>query len=434
MWTGVTPGDGPGGVPPDPARQRPHGRADGYGRTPGACAASGARRVSTCVRSTSGPAARRTDRSIRARSGRSSRRSLQGIARHPVDAQVASLPFASSLCGACFEVCPGPDRHPRGPRPPARPGRPRIRGHPPPPDARSHRDARDGLDDDDRRAGSGAAERLAGLAGRVFGRRGRLSRIPGPGPIGGWFRSRDLPAPARESFRAWWRRTDGGRGRRPMTTRADATASTRPEDVVLARIRAALADAPGAGRDPARLRRGARPRDGHRGAVRRARPATTGRPSVAPRQAELATTIAAILAGRPAHRLVVPSGVPADWFERRRGSRSSGTIRRLSHAELDGLDGVVTGCAVAIAETGTIVLDAGPDQGRRAHQPAAGPARVCRPDRPDRRERARRRSSACRRPARSTWISGPSATSDIELQRVEGVHGPRRLDVVVVDA
>jgi L-lactate dehydrogenase complex protein LldF len=57
----------------------------------------------------------------------------------------------------------------------------------------------------------GLAERLAGFGGRLVGRRGRIRRLPGPG-LGGWFRARDLKAPARESFRAWWRRTDGGRG------------------------------------------------------------------------------------------------------------------------------------------------------------------------------------------------------------------------------
>lgn len=57
----------------------------------------------------------------------------------------------------------------------------------------------------------GLAERAAGLGGRMFARRGMLRRIPGPGPVGAWFRSRDLKAPARESFRAWWRRTHGGR-------------------------------------------------------------------------------------------------------------------------------------------------------------------------------------------------------------------------------
>ncbi len=57
----------------------------------------------------------------------------------------------------------------------------------------------------------GLAERAAGLLARVVTRRGRIRRLRGPGPIGAWFGARDLQAPARESFRAWWRRTDGGR-------------------------------------------------------------------------------------------------------------------------------------------------------------------------------------------------------------------------------
>ena len=107
---------------------------------------------------------------------------------------------------------PGPDRHPGGPRPPARPGRPPVGGDPSPPDAASRSRCGRPPGRSARRGGSGSPSGSPGLAGRLLGRRGRLPRLPGPGPIGAWFGARDLKAPARESFRAWWRRTDGGRG------------------------------------------------------------------------------------------------------------------------------------------------------------------------------------------------------------------------------
>jgi L-lactate dehydrogenase complex protein LldG len=106
-------------------------------------------------------------------------------------------------------------------------------------------------------------------------------------------------------------------------------------------------------------------------------------------------------------------------------------------ADLDALDGVITGCAWAIAETGTVILDGGPGQGRRAltlvpdlhvclvrtDQVVFGVAAAI--------ERAA--APVRERGAALTLISGPSATSDIELTRVEGVHGPRRLELVVVE-
>ena len=131
--------------------------------------------------------------------------------RSPVDKQTASLPFASSLCGACFEVCP------------VRIDIPEIlvqlRGQVVRGSEATHRlPTAEGVAmgtaawtfRGPRRLG--LAERMAGVGGRLLGRNGRIRRLPGPGPIAGWFRARDLKVPARESFRAWWRRTDGGRG------------------------------------------------------------------------------------------------------------------------------------------------------------------------------------------------------------------------------
>jgi L-lactate dehydrogenase complex protein LldG len=151
------------------------------------------------------------------------------------------------------------------------------------------------------------------------------------------------------------------------------------------------------------------------------------------RAGELADTVARLCEGRGARRIAVPPGGP----DVLRGVEVVVDDPPLSPQALDQLDGVLTGCALAIAETGTIVLDGGARSGRRAltlvpdwHvcivEEAAVVAGV-----PDA-VAALAEAAADGRPI--TLVSGPSATSDIELDRVEGVHGPRTLDVVVVSA
>ncbi|GLZ46285.1 hypothetical protein Acsp06_24700 [Actinomycetospora sp. NBRC 106375] len=146
---------------------------------------------------------------------------------------------------------------------------------------------------------------------------------------------------------------------------------------------------------------------------------------------DVSEAVARVLEEAGATTFVAPPGLPARWV-----AAVTARVRPdeppLSVAELDRVDAVVTGAAVAIADTGTFVLDAlAPDQGRRAislvpdHHVcvvradavvSSVPEALARLD-PD---------------GPLTFVSGPSATSDIELDRVEGVHGPRRLDVVLV--
>ncbi|MFE9911992.1 LutC/YkgG family protein [Streptomyces clavifer] len=206
------------------------------------------------------------------------------------------------------------------------------------------------------------------------------------------------------------------------------TATAR--DTVLGRIRDALALAPApATTVPRDYRTGRTLPDGERLALLTDR-LVDYKARVHPCTADdTARVIAEVLAAHGARRIGVPAGLDEGWL-----TAYDGEVQRDSAAipapGLDALDGVVTASAVSCAETGTIFLDGSPDQGRRAlslvpdlHVCVVSlstvvvgvPEAVARlvPERP------------------TTLISGPSATSDIELERVEGVHGPRTLAVVI---
>ncbi|MEU6163064.1 LutC/YkgG family protein [Streptomyces tanashiensis] len=145
----------------------------------------------------------------------------------------------------------------------------------------------------------------------------------------------------------------------------------------------------------------------------------------------LAGLLARLLAERGARSVVVPTGLPGEWLSAAEVELRSDEPRPTPY-ELDGTDAVVTGCAVAIAETGTIVLDGGPGQGRRALT-LVPDLHLCVVRAPEQVVASVPLALPRLDPARPlTWISGPSATSDIELDRVEGVHGPRTLEVVLV--
>jgi L-lactate dehydrogenase complex protein LldG len=149
---------------------------------------------------------------------------------------------------------------------------------------------------------------------------------------------------------------------------------------------------------------------------------------------DLGAEIANALSNRSAQTVVASTGLDPSWTSGLSGSVLTDGVSaddQLSVAELDGVDGVITSCAVAIAQTGTLILDGSPGQGRRVitlipdyHLCVVFADQIV-ADVPD----ALARLEATRP---LTMISGPSATSDIELKRVEGVHGPRTLEVIIV--
>ena len=374
---------------------------------------------------------------------------LTGVTDNP------DLPFASTLCGACYDVCPVAidipamlvhlrsrvvdDKlaHHRGPTP----------------EAAAMRGLAWTMSDPRRWAWA----LRAGRAGRLLGQRyDRIRHLPGP--LAAWTSSRDLPRPPKQTFRDWWRAERSAsqgppraKGRLPREPKGAATPGLRSDEgatreggasrapggeredrAMLARIRAATAGTTGLPEVPRRYAPASRgPGSADDALISRFEERASDYRAGVRRSAadEVAQVIAGAVAARGAERIGVPRGFPAEWSALLPGPVPDDPP--LDVAALDGLDGVVTTVAIAIAETGTIVLDTGPGQGSRAftlvpdyHLAVVRTGQIVGavPD-----------AVAALDPARPlTWISGPSATSDIELSRVEGVHGPRTLDIVIV--
>jgi L-lactate dehydrogenase complex protein LldF len=317
----------------------------------------------------------------------------------------AALPFASSLCGACYDVCPVAINIPEA-LVHLRARAVTERSHPA---ERLVFGAAGWALRSPRRLA--AAQRAAAAGSRIVARTGRIRRLPPP--LSAWTDTRDAPAPPAESFRAWWTRTrpnspvtqsapqaspvtEGEPGDSPGTVPApgsspgtepapqagqaqtgqNATAEpavTTERDEILARIRAAIRPA------------GARPADpdfGYAEMPRRYQRAHHGSGTdlvalFCDRAADYRATVSRVpedhlpaaiaraLSGLS--RFVVPGGLPDEWLADIGGADE--IVRDsppLTAAELDQVAGVVTGCAGAIAETGTVILDHSSGQGRRA--------------------------------------------------------------------
>ncbi|MEJ7751040.1 MAG: LUD domain-containing protein [Thermoleophilaceae bacterium] len=205
-------------------------------------------------------------------------------------------------------------------------------------------------------------------------------------------------------------------------------------EAVLGRVRTALRDAPMHAPAPARGyrtegdldRAGVLDRFAERVADYRAEVTRTSARRVAEAVGDVCTSLQVTNLG-------MPSGLSPGWLPDGVG-RVEDT--GLSVAELDALDGALTGCAVAIAETGTVVLDGSRRSGRRALT-LVPDLHICVVEADDVMaivpEAIERLGAAAAQGRPLTFVSGPSATSDIELKRVEGVHGPRSLHVILAE-
>lgn len=394
------------------------------------------------------------------------------ITPYLTDAKEAdTLPYASSLCGACADVCPVeiplPDHLVR------------LRAHAV---TRKEETLKGRLDPET--LGMRALARVfadparyarAQRIPRAIGERGmdRIASFPGAG-LTGWTRVRDLPPLPRESFRELWQRTHpdetssmqsdaspgpdrghaAGAGASPIAadppptspmpegsraSNAEASDAGDARTVVLGRIRRALRDDPPVPAIPRRYRIGTDLSRGEIVARFVGRLADYGAGVTRVRNPpDAAGALRDLLVGIGIGEAAVPHDLAPDWMAAVPRPHIDGPGSRLTYGLLEDAPAVVTGCRLGIAETGTLVLDAGPGQGRRAlsllpdlHVCLVGTDQV-RPDVPTAvrdLERGPGWPEGPRGPL--TWISGPSATADIEFRRVQGVHGPRRLEVIL---
>ena len=357
-----------------------------------------------------------------------------------------SLPYASSLCGACYVACPVKIDIPKIlVRLRSEVVDEKRREHPRDPELLAMKVVEKGF--------SSArlfqrAITLGGLLGRLPLRTLRFL----PPPLNKWSAARDAPLPPATSFRTWFAQThpDGADSASAPATRStalvhyhDAVHDAQPGHVgqdVAGRegVLSSIATALGAQGHHTSLPSTREYRvEGTRDAsLRRAllmdRLVDYRAHVVQCDDASLSATINELLLAHGSRSVATPADVPASWTDSL-DARVHRDQPILSVKDLDEIDSTISGCAVAIAQTGTIILDSGVHQGRRAlslipdhlivvifaeqivEVVPEGVARLA----PD---------------STQTWISGPSATSDIELERIEGVHGPRTLDVILVSS
>ena len=364
---------------------------------------------------------------------------LDHVVSDPVS---AALPFASTLCGACYAVCP------------VRIDIPRLLVHLRARVVEHNQETGPHLEAAAMAAAVVvlASPRRLALAERLFSALpgGALRRLAPrlPGAIGAWAIARDPPPAPAASFRSWW---SHHRGSQP------AAASPLRPTAVLGLLGARLSRPRRATSVPPTERSGdAR----HKilndlAALRRSAPVSTaGIPAPLPQPArsaletflervaaydasvtrvgsgEVAPAVQAALARSGARRVLVPPGLQAAWLPTAAGPTCEQDPGEPA-AMLERYDAAITACAVAIAESGTVVLDGTSGQGRRAL--SLLPDHLIVVVSADQVVDDVDQALARLRPGTpQTWISGPSATSDIELQRVQGVHGPRRLDVIAI--